>query len=867
MSFRFECPSCRRKYKANKDLDGRIKRCGSCHRTFTIGPAAPAAPVRGKAASSAEPATVLRAPDPEIPIDEVFSALAEWQKRVGSLPGAFAREVTFGHFEPAYRVTLEAVIEERGHRAKRRAERETPAVPAPLADARAARPIADLPFEHSAAVMERLPAKHPEIRRAAEELVREVRPPEGGRFAARRLLVEHLGVWKASWAFRDREGSAWFAGRPLRLYLPDPPRRSAGAAAAAVLLVLAAGGAAVWGVRELGWLDSASLPAAAPPAAPAPPSRPEPLRFAKDGVLQLDDGTFLRGPLERRDDSVVVQGSGAPQSVPTWQIESLHVDTPVFVRGEARRLDELEARVKGAGGARREALVGLFLEVHRQRDRWAKLEPLCASELSSGPAPQKRLESLRIEIERALEKSEPIAAAPAAAPESAPAAPEPSAAPALAAGLLRQMDVPLDPEARRRLAGSLRPLLAEKLPQADLLHFAVLYLSRSELDAGLAVDRLQLKTRQVDSTFEGTLEKRSETFASLRTPSGQEVTAYRAGAAWAAQLPGGLRLEGAQCTATPGARTASGERLKAALDRVPPSRWMAAPGGEHLRAAKAAGESLEKKGAGPNDRGLALVRLLAAAHASAALRTGTPAEILEARVVLSGLGYAPSPEGRWERADDRRAAQLGQLLRDARAAEARSQLPAPGDFLGAYRSAAVRFQAPVRTRDDFDRAAAALDQAVGQAATAAEGRHLLALKSAVSAFGVCAQCGGNSSKVCTTCKGRGQRTEACSACRGLGYIATVGIGATGAKTCDSCGGKPIKGTRPCERCEGKGTRSCAKCQGVARLPVPTDVGRTSACARCAGTGGAGDLVLHGCPSCLGLGLQLLPAGAPDALLP
>jgi hypothetical protein len=868
MSYRFQCPSCGRKYKANKDLEGRLKRCGRCRRGFTIQTAA----VKLQAPSpSREPETVFRVADPEIPIDEVFSALAEWQKRVRSLPRSFGREVTFGQFEPAYRVTLEAALEEGVRRLKRRAERETLAIPEPLAaEARGnPKPVADLPFHHSGPLLERLPAKYPAIRRAAEDLIREVRPAEGGRFASRRIVVEHLPVWKATWVFHEREGEAWFSGRPLRVYLPDPPRRSAWPAVAAILLALAAGGGALWAVRELGSSGpAAALPAALPPAPPPAMPKPEPLRFARDGVLQLDDGTFLRGSLERREESVVVQAGGPPQAVPTAQIESVHLDAPAFLRGERRRLDDLEGRVKAARDARRETLVGLFLEVHRQRDRWARLEQLVASEPpAGGRAPRERLEGLRIEIEELLERKEPVAALPSTAPKAAPAAPQPAPAASLAASLLGRMDAALDLEARRRLAGNLVPLRTEKLPQADLLHFAVLYLSRSDLDAGLAVDRLHLKTGQVDSTFEGVLERRTDAFAGLRTAAGQEVTAYREGTAWTAQLPGGIRLEGAECSATPAAPTVSGERLRAALDRLPPSRWMAASGGEHLRAAKGAADALARKGAAAADRGLVLLRLLAAAHASAALRIGTAAEILEARVALSGLGYSPSAEGRWERADDRRAAQLGQLLREGRAAEARSQLPGGRDFAGAYRSAAVGFQAPIRTREEFDRAAAALDQAIAQAWTAAEGRHLLALRSAVSAFGVCAQCGGNSAKACTFCKGKGQRTEACAACRGLGYIATVGIGATGARTCDSCGGRPIKGTRPCERCEGKGTRSCARCQGASRLPAGADVARTSACARCSGAGGQGDLVLFGCPSCLGLGLQLLPAGAPDAVLP
>ena len=53
--------------------------------------------------------------------------------------------------------------------------------------------------------------------------------------------------------------------------------------------------------------------------------------------------------------------------------------------------------------------------MHRQRDRWARLEPLCYPSELPAPASQRRLETLRIEIERFLDKSEPVAiAAPVA---------------------------------------------------------------------------------------------------------------------------------------------------------------------------------------------------------------------------------------------------------------------------------------------------------------------------------------------------------------------------------------------------------------------------------------------------------------------
>ncbi len=868
--YRFTCPGCGRPYKANKDLSGRLKRCGKCRGTFTIRREAPKK--RGGPAPLPEP-VILH--DPELPIDQVFAALQDWQKSARSLPGSFAREITFGSFDPAYRVTLQATIESDGRRSSLSARKETLTLPAEAA-AGAARKVVDLRFEHTSELAKLLADKPAAVRAAAEQLAKELRPPAGGHFAGRHLVIEHLQAWQAHWVFHHDEGNAWFFGKPLQVFLPNPPKRSAVPAVLGTLLGLAAAGVLGWVLWEFDLVQPGSRNAAAPPPVvkAAAPAKAGPLRFAKDGVLQLEDGSFLRGSLERRDEAVVVQGAGAAQSVEPWQIESLHVDAPVFLRGEARRLDELEGRVKAAREAKqapaRESLVGLFLEVYRQRERWARLEALCsAAELPGDPGPQKRIEVLRAGLEKLLEAAAPataVSAAPAG-PAEAVKAPEPAPAVAMAAGLLRQLLTATDAPARASLLSGLQALKGEKLPQSDLIGFAGLYLARSGQDAGLISDSLHVQTPQLSSTYEGVFEKQNDGFVKMKTYSGQEITAYQEKGGWTVRLPGGVLLDGARCTANAGAATASALRIRASLDRLPPERWMNASAADHLKEARTL---VEVKSEVLKDRGLLLLRALAAGHASAALKLGAPAEILEARKVLFGLGFAQTPEGRWERPEDRRAAQMGSLLREGKGDEARALLPGPRgsqDFLGAYRSALVQFQSTMKSVEDLNRATAALDQSIGQAATAGESKHLLALRAAVSGFGICGSCGGNPAKVCSVCRGKGTRTEACLPCGGIGYKVTVGIGATGRKTCEVCQGKPIRGTRPCEKCEGKGTRSCPKCQGVTRLPVATDVGRTRPCERCAGSGGHGENLIHACASCVGLGVQWVPAGAPDATLP
>src|SRR5439155_466805 len=224
-----------------------------------------------------------------------------------------------GHFDPAYRLTLEVTIETDGHRKKESAHRETVPLPAELgADVRkAARKVVDLSFDHTSELAKLLADKPPAVRDAAEHLAKELRPPAGGHFTARHLVVEHLQVWQAHWVFHHAEGSAWFFGRPLGVYLPDPPKRSPVPIVLATALSLAAVGIVGWVLWEYDLVrpGEQAAPTPAPVVRPAAPGKPQPLQFAKDGVLQLDDGSFLRGPLERRDEAVVVQTGAGSRSV------------------------------------------------------------------------------------------------------------------------------------------------------------------------------------------------------------------------------------------------------------------------------------------------------------------------------------------------------------------------------------------------------------------------------------------------------------------------------------------------------------------------------------------------------------------------
>src|SRR5438045_969538 len=182
--FKFECPKCGRKYKANKDLGGRLKRCGECRHNFRI---AGTGQVLKETHSHAAPVRVEH--ELELPIDEVFNALHAWGRQAGGLPRSFARDVTFGRFEPTYRVTYETTYDDHGRKAHGKGSHETAALPAELGEEarHAAKKIAEVLFEHSKGAIEQLPARPAELRPLAEQLIKESHRPPTGEYLSRKF--------------------------------------------------------------------------------------------------------------------------------------------------------------------------------------------------------------------------------------------------------------------------------------------------------------------------------------------------------------------------------------------------------------------------------------------------------------------------------------------------------------------------------------------------------------------------------------------------------------------------------------------------------------------------------------------------------
>ncbi len=707
----------------------------------------------------------------------------------------------------------------------------------------------------------------PAVREAATELLREAACPPL-KSPRRRITIEQFPVWKAEWRFGRKSGTAWFLGDPLSAVVQDAPRN--------VPLLAGIGGIALLAPAAalLVWLafrpDSSSpepelskpppAPAPAPveaSATPLPPPPPPPPEGAADALVLLAQGGARRGGLRTTVQDYVLTDAQGEHRFPPWEVDAVFEDAAARIREKLAQVEKLERESSEPGPAHRERLIRVLLRIHRERDSWVAIEPLCRpGEIPSGEPPLDRLDALIARLTRRLDER----AAPAEPPPAEPVPPVEDPGP-----ILVTLGRPLDAAGRNAAASRLGALAPALGALRDLAEAARLALSRDPHGWGLERDMVSVDDGRTNLVHAGLLEASEPRHLSLRLPQGGRVVAFREeGGTWFANLPGGMRVDRAECSAQRGVPTRSGEAFRAHLERFPPGGWPALPPGEHARAAA---ELAGPATAGQEEQGEGLLRRIAAAHASAALSGGAPAEIEAARATLRRLGFTQAAAEQWQRPDDRAAVRGGALLREGRVHEAHSLLSAGGarTFPSRYRETVARLRMPASRREDLEELRGALQAALSLARTEDEGRHLNALLDALAGFRRCARCGGDAAASCTACRGQGSRRLTCGGCNGHGVVIRAGQGG-GTFRCPSCKGKPDLGAQSCGKCAGRGRVDCPACLGPFRPPRPDELCRFAVCPLCEGQGGLGSAVFLSCPACVGLGVKVVPAGRPEAVL-
>lgn len=719
----------------------------------------------------------------------------------------------------------------------------------------------------------------PELRRLVLELLEGLRPEEGSREVEERVVLEQIPLWKAAWTLGKRRGVLWLHGRPLRARLSYPPRSPILFAVTAwtALLVAALAGAAgffLFTGRTQPPAEASIPPAAVlrvpEPAAPKPPS-PAAEALSPDGIVLLTEGGLLRGTLRREGTSLVAPGPQGPVELQPWQIETVEPRAAEFIRLHVEQLTRLESSIAAtlaAPGPSRESLVAQLLELHRLRDRWVRLQPLCREdERPAGPSPLDRIDHVKGRLETALETRP--------APAAGPAAPLPNVPPAAAPGppaelilALERFPKTTDPVGRGALAATLKPYLsAADLPR-DLITVAWLLLSRDDREWGLRTDRVEFESTTIGATYEGTLELSTPTGVVLRGATGERIIATRGGdGTWSVRVPGGIAFTATGCTPTRSRPTRAGAILSEHLERFPPGQWLSGGPEEHVAQARILADLRDKEKT-PHERGLNAVRMTAAALASSSMRSGSGPTIAAARDVLQRMGYVSSPAGTWQTPDDATAVAMADLLRAGMTADAFALVSKPQgthEFAWWYRALAGRLLFPMASREEIAEAMKLLDRTAGRSTSETRLRHLQALKDSFSLFKVCAQCGGDATSTCSACRGTGSVRTLCGRCRGHGVVILAGQGG-GTTLCPACKGIAEPPGRPCSRCTGRGRIDCTACRGPFRMPSPRELCGLIPCPLCLGSGRAGERIVTPCAGCEGLGKLLVPSGNPEAVL-
>ncbi|MBI2901596.1 MAG: hypothetical protein HYY17_15540 [Planctomycetes bacterium] len=426
--------------------------------------------------------------------------------------------------------------------------------------------------------------------------------------------------------------------------------------------------------------------------------------------------------------------------------------------------------------------------------------------------------------------------------------------------LLSQLALNL-PDATRASLSQQFLLARTRCPaKGELVGFAWLLTSRTEKAWGLSVDRVRAASRE----FTGSLELNAEKLIVLRAMDGQKIQLEKTpGNCWKVTIGTKTAGEMSDVTVEKDVATASATALSGNFSRLPPSSWMKAKPAQHLEETGKLAGAL-KTAAVSASTAVVLIRVLAASHALAALVPEPEA----AKAHLKGLGFAEVKAGRWELTSENTLLTLGKILlsRQERTREEILKIVSvyrdDKDFRLRYAAMAVRLWGPLDKKEDVQDILKSIESASKAVRSDAEAAHVNALLDAARAFMPCSNCKGVGDLPCPKCKGKGRLIASCNPCNGHGFRFQPGPGNV---VCGDCGGR---GTwrENCDQC-CQGRVDCPACETPFALPQLRQICSNKSCPMCSGSGEVGVSLVIACPRCLGLGVLIIPEGAPKAVLP
>jgi hypothetical protein len=694
-----------------------------------------------------------------------------------------------------------------------------------------------------------------------------------------RVVLVQLPAWRIGWSIGKRRGSFWMHGEDV--FFPDPAPRPrvhpavflvAGAVAGAlVALALPRLPSEAQSARREGGPPLAVRPPPAPPPPvevepPPPPPRPA-VRPFPDALVLLLDGSLLRGAATAEPESVRVVDWEREVVVERWRIDRIEPDAAISAR---RHLKALEAwrqdvvMLASTPSPPRERITEKLVEGLRQDDLWTRLKPLCKTgELPAGTDPLGLLDWGRARLEALLQPE------PAASPlPPLPPPPRPPADPETAAAFAALGDL-LDPERLPGVPPALAAIRGRATPLQSIAELLTLLLARGGRDAGLVCDRFLASGPDLKLDVEAFLDVVSSSYVAAHTAGGDRMSGLLGSdGKWTVRTPGREPLTAAACEARRGVLSSAGQAVLRHLQKLPLEKYLTATPEQHLEAARQLESEAPAALAKSGERAADFLRMLAAAHAGAALEKGGPEAGQTARARLAAMGFAAGFDGVWQRPGEAAAVSAGAMLRIGRAdlaPGALRDLGAASNFPAALRAAVVQLRKPATTAEEAAESVRRVQRLAALARTDLEKRHAEALLDSIGKVRTCARCGGDSSSRCTACRGTGRKSTFCGGCNGHGVVIRAGQGG-GTFRCGVCLGQRGPTTTGCLSCSGTGRIRCASCPASRPPPAPSEIASMADCPTCLGGGRTPGRVGFGCPVCAGLGVLLIPAADSDAVL-
>lgn len=485
------------------------------------------------------------------------------------------------------------------------------------------------------------------------------------------------------------------------------------------------------------------------------------------------------------------------------------------------------------------------------------------SQVASSDAPVKVKEAPPKPVIQAPKPDAPLT--PTATPVTAPAP----------TGTLRDALALLTDPAQRS-DGIRRAQAAQVLHQAsetrsaltDIATAGWLFLSKSDVEWGLASETLVVRGPSGESKFSGHLEKRSDAVSILTLADHREVRVRTTpdGGKYVTP-PGSSEFKASEVKLVTDQKSEPLDALQAFFKALDADKLQSLDDKETSDAIKAL--ALKVKELHGKGHAVEALSLFVAGVASALIEKDKGKPTPEIEAAFKDLGFEKSEFGAvWGHKeglamDDYRkwlasgeyAMGILQFYNDYR------NLPDVGPH---YAMGLLLLFKALSENRNYQRAAAYLDQSASSFASTTVRDHFQALAKSIREDAPCNVCGGTHKVNCSACKGKKKVNLECTKCGGSGKINSF----NGLKTCPGCNGAGRYNNIDCPKCKATGKTECKARGCTHEVPKPTFESFAEAF-KCPACQGRGSLMLHvafPCAECSGIGLILQPRADPTKLL-